>query len=92
MFVQVTSRIHGLRNPILTSVLLEELESLFLGQALDLSWKVATQCPSKEDYLAMVDRETGSMFRLVLHLLIAARDHNRSNMSQFDDLARLLGR
>ncbi|PHH80665.1 hypothetical protein CDD80_345 [Ophiocordyceps camponoti-rufipedis] len=93
MFVEVTKRIHGLGNPTMTSVLLQELESLFLGQALDLNWKVTTQCPSKEDYLAMVDRKTGSMFRLILRLLTAARDQKYSSiMSQFDNLARLLGR
>ncbi|PFH58372.1 hypothetical protein XA68_13757 [Ophiocordyceps unilateralis] len=91
LFVEATKTIHRLKNPTMTSVLLEELENLFLGQALDLNWKVTMQCPSKEEYLAMVDRKTGSMFRLIVRLLTAATDKTRPHMAMFDRLARLLG-
>jgi ophiobolin F synthase len=91
MFVEATKRIHALREHNVTSVLLDGLENLFLGQALDLNWKTTIQCPSKDDYLAMVDQKTGSMFRLIFRMLTSSLSENTKPIEMFDKLARLLG-
>ncbi|RDA93524.1 hypothetical protein CP533_4005 [Ophiocordyceps camponoti-saundersi (nom. inval.)] len=89
MFVEATKLIHELGNISMTSILLQELENLFLGQALDLNWKFTMDCPTKERYLVMVDQKTGSMFRLILRMLTSAVG---KEFDTFTNLARLLGR
>ena len=32
----------------------ENIESLYIGQSLDLLWKFQVQCPSEMDYFAMI--------------------------------------
>ncbi|RDA89093.1 hypothetical protein CP532_2241 [Ophiocordyceps camponoti-leonardi (nom. inval.)] len=90
MFVEATRQIHDLGNSTMTSILLQELENLFLGQALDLNWKFTMDCPSRERYLVMVDQKTGSMFRLILRMLTTAV--GRESDESFTNLSRLLGR
>ncbi|KAL4882680.1 isoprenoid synthase domain-containing protein [Aspergillus karnatakaensis] len=47
----------------------DELETLAFGQGLELHWRFATQQPSSQEYLIMVDNKTGGFFRLVVRLL-----------------------
>jgi len=45
---------HAVQNLKLMTVLLEELENLLIGQSWDLKWKFTMQCPTVDEYLAMV--------------------------------------
>jgi hypothetical protein len=49
--------------------LIDELETLAFGQALELQWKYQKICPSAKQYLVMIDNKTGGFFRLILRLL-----------------------
>ncbi|KAK2052113.1 geranylgeranyl pyrophosphate synthase [Colletotrichum caudatum] len=71
MVVMVLAELQKLRSPIKTAILIEELESLFLGQSEDLFWKYQVECPSIEDYMEMIDNKTGGLFRLCVRLLQA---------------------
>ncbi|KAL3479379.1 isoprenoid synthase domain-containing protein [Aspergillus californicus] len=50
-------------------VFMDELETLGLGQGLELNWKFHTVLPTTKQYLVMIDNKTGGFFRLVLRLL-----------------------
>jgi len=91
LFLGATKLIHALDKPAVTSDLLEELENLFLGQALDLNWKFTMSCPNKDRYLGMVDKKTGAMFRLIFRMLTTAMEGSAKSAS-FDRLAELFGR
>lgn len=54
-------------NPFLTPA--DELETLALGQALDLHWKFQKKCPTTSEYLNMVDNKTGGLFRMALRVM-----------------------
>lgn len=71
MFVRVARQVHALSNPALLTVLLEELERLFLGQSWELKWRFTIQCPNEEEYLGMVDHKTGAMFHMLLRLMLS---------------------
>ncbi|KAH9237577.1 hypothetical protein K456DRAFT_1940327 [Colletotrichum gloeosporioides 23] len=71
IFVMVLAELQKLRSPLKTAILIEELESLFVGQADDLHWKYHVDCPSTEDYMEMIDNKTGGLFRLCVRLLQA---------------------
>ncbi|KAJ5904908.1 Terpenoid synthase [Penicillium subrubescens] len=94
MFVRVAGQVHALSNPALMTVLLEELERLFLGQSWELKWRSTMQCPTEEEYLAMVDHKTGAMFHMLLRLMLtlAQDDGCLSQSTEFTVLAQLLGR
>ncbi|KAL2793751.1 isoprenoid synthase domain-containing protein [Aspergillus keveii] len=71
MFVRAAKQVHELANPSLMTVLLEELDTLFLGQSWELKWRFSGQCPSEEEYFAMVDCKTGAMFHMLIRLMLA---------------------
>lgn len=50
-------------------ILIDELETLALGQSLDLYWKFQKTCPTAREYLIMVDNKTGGFFRMALRLM-----------------------
>jgi geranylgeranyl pyrophosphate synthase len=91
LFLRATKRIHCLGRQTMTTDLLQGLETLFIGQAMDLNWKLTMKCPSKEDYFDMVDKKTGAMFHLMFSMMSAAAGE-RSEMACFDKLSMLLGR
>lgn len=45
------------------------METLALGQALDLYWKFHKTCPTTSEYLTMVDNKTGGFFRMALRIM-----------------------
>ncbi|KAH8696424.1 isoprenoid synthase domain-containing protein [Talaromyces proteolyticus] len=69
---------------------LDELETLSLGQGLDLYWKFHKICPSTAEYLTMVDNKTGGFFRMVLRLMEV--ESNAVPCGEALHLVTLLGR
>lgn len=58
-------------NPRLIQIFTEELLNLHRGQGLELHWRDSLTCPSEADYLEMVDKKTGGLFRLAIKLMQA---------------------
>ncbi|KAG7289912.1 hypothetical protein NEMBOFW57_006289 [Staphylotrichum longicolle] len=48
-----------------------ELRDLYIGQSHDLSWTYNLDCPTEEEYLAMVDNKTAGLFRMLARLMDA---------------------
>jgi geranylgeranyl pyrophosphate synthase len=96
VFVRAAKQVHALSNPALMTVLLEGLDTLFLGQSWELKWRFTSQCPTEEEYFAMVDCKTGAMFhmliRLMLTLMPGSANQDLSRSTQFDVLGQRLGR
>ncbi|KAK2006284.1 geranylgeranyl pyrophosphate synthase [Colletotrichum eremochloae] len=82
MVVMVLAELQKLRSPAKTSILIEELESLFLGQSEDLLWKYQVECPSTDEYMEMIDNKTGGLFRLCVRLLQA--ESSRTDVHYLD--------
>lgn len=80
MFVRAVQTSRFLHNPHAAATLLEELENLYLGQGQDLAWKFQLHCPTRDEYLEMVDNKTGGMFRMLIRLMSgeAATKHGAS--------------
>ncbi|KAH7028244.1 geranylgeranyl pyrophosphate synthetase AtmG [Macrophomina phaseolina] len=55
----------------------EELLSLHRGQGMDLYWRDSLVCPTEEEYLDMVSKKTGGLFRLAIKLMQIASDTDR---------------
>ncbi|RMZ38403.1 hypothetical protein AFCA_000099 [Aspergillus flavus] len=71
-------------------VLSEELQTLTLGQALDLNWTFNKTCPSVNEYLVMIDHKTGGFFRLMLRIMEI--EANATPNDELRHLITLLGR
>jgi len=52
-------------------ITLEALDELHVGQSYDLYWTRHNICPSEKEYLEMVDKKTGGLFRLSARLMVA---------------------
>ncbi|RAL12848.1 terpenoid synthase, partial [Aspergillus homomorphus CBS 101889] len=51
------------------TTLLSSLKDLFTGQSWELKWKAENHCPSRAEYLGMVDGKTGALFVLIVRLM-----------------------
>lgn len=58
-------------------VFTEELLSLHRGQGMELYWRDSLICPTEEEYLDMVSKKTGGLFRLAIKLMQIASQSNR---------------
>lgn len=54
-------------------VVFAQLKKVFIGQSNDLRWTRLNECPSKQQYIDMVDGKTGGLFHLVFELLFATK-------------------
>lgn len=75
---------------IVLSMPVEELQTLTLGQALDLNWTFHKKCPNVQDYLVMIDHKTGGFFRLMLRIMEI--EANTTPNEELRHLITLLGR
>ncbi|KAE8372495.1 isoprenoid synthase domain-containing protein [Aspergillus bertholletiae] len=90
VIAKVISEVQTSLRPECAKVLSEELQTLTLGQALDLNWTFHQKCPSVHDYLVMIDNKTGGFFRLILRFMEI--EANATPNEQLRHLITLLGR
>ncbi|KAB8264065.1 isoprenoid synthase domain-containing protein [Aspergillus pseudonomiae] len=90
MFVRVAKTVNGLNCPGMLDGLLEELETHFIGQSWELNWRFSLQCPTEQEYLEMVDKKTGSIFRMLVRLMQSAS--MEGSTLDFELLTQLFGR
>jgi ophiobolin F synthase len=71
LYVQAVESVHAAtrNNPKMMDIFLRHLKQLFHGQSWDLYWTYHRQCPTEEQYLAMVDQKTGAMLQLLVGLM-----------------------
>ncbi|KAH9928051.1 isoprenoid synthase domain-containing protein [Amylocystis lapponica] len=60
----------------LDRIVTAELLSLHRGQGLELLWRDSLQCPTEEEYVAMVNNKTGGLFRVAVKLMMACSTTN----------------
>ncbi|KAJ7122406.1 isoprenoid synthase domain-containing protein [Mycena epipterygia] len=53
-----------------------ELLCLHRGQGLELLWRDSVQCPTEEEYIAMVNDKTGGLLRIGIKLMMACSTTN----------------
>ncbi|KAE8312107.1 isoprenoid synthase domain-containing protein [Aspergillus transmontanensis] len=90
IIAKVVSEVQTHLRPECTKVLSEELQTLTLGQALDLNWTFNKKCPSVNEYLVMIDHKTGGFFRLMLRIMEIEAHATPNN--ELRHLITLLGR
>ncbi|KAI0087098.1 isoprenoid synthase domain-containing protein [Irpex rosettiformis] len=72
--VQSAKRV--IKQTELDKIVTEELLSLHRGQGLELLWRDSLQCPTEEEYIAMVNDKTGGLFRVAVKLMMACATTN----------------
>ncbi|OGM48996.1 putative geranylgeranyl pyrophosphate synthase, partial [Aspergillus bombycis] len=90
VIAKVVSDVQTHLRPECAKALSEELQTLTLGQALDLNWTFRKQCPSVQEYLVMIDHKTGGFFRLMLRIMQI--EANATPNEDLHHLMTLLGR
>jgi len=91
MFVKAAQTVETLGNLKVLPVLVEGLETLFIGQSWDLNWRHHLHCPTEAEYLDMMDKKTGAMFVMMIQLMKAS-GKEPPFLYRRPALARLLGR
>ncbi|KAL5041044.1 hypothetical protein BDW71DRAFT_212499 [Aspergillus fruticulosus] len=70
LLINAMQKVRELEDPKCTDIYIEEMHNLFVGQSFDLYWTRQGDCPSEEEYLAMVRQKTGGLFRLLTRLMV----------------------
>ncbi|CAG7937980.1 unnamed protein product [Penicillium nalgiovense] len=91
MFFKAAQTVDALGAPQMMTTLLQGLETLFIGQSWDLSWRQQFYCPTKSGCLTMVDKKTGAMLTMIVELM-QANGKTLPFSYRLSPLARLLGR
>jgi geranylgeranyl diphosphate synthase, type III len=52
-------------------IITEELSNAHRGQGLDILWRDHIKCPTEDEYIDMIKNKTGSLFRILLKLMMA---------------------
>ncbi|KAJ6123999.1 Terpenoid synthase [Penicillium samsonianum] len=71
MFAKAAQDVDALGAPQMMTAILQGLETIFIGQSWDLSWRHHFHCPTESEYLAMVDKNTGAMLTMMVQLMQA---------------------
>jgi len=79
-----------LDDPEAIEIVLAGLKELHIGQSHDLYWTRHTVCPSEEEYMDMVSKKTGGLFRMLARLLYIHRPSKQIDTSA-DELVTLIG-
>lgn len=91
--LRAVSEASQLGLPSAVDIILEALDELHVGQSYDLYWTRHNICPSEKEYLEMVDKKTGGLFRLLARLMVAAspRKFDAQLSSSIEALVSLVG-
>ncbi|KAK3304736.1 isoprenoid synthase domain-containing protein [Chaetomium strumarium] len=80
-------------DPRCMDIFCDELRDLYVGQSYDLSWTCNLDCPTEEEYLAMVDSKTAGLFRMLARMLDAQSDSpTKPDTALLTRFTTLLGR
>ncbi|KAM7196549.1 Isoprenoid synthase domain containing protein [Rhypophila sp. PSN 637] len=67
--VEAISKASEVPIPGAVGITLEQLRDLHIGQSYDLHWTRHTLCPTEQEYMEMVHKKTGGLFRLLSRLM-----------------------
>lgn len=94
MYFRALGLVRQLRQPVLATMSIEEMQNFHVGQGTELWWR-DTECapPLEAEYYAMVMNKTGGLFRLAVRLMCANSDAVADGVEQavLVPLANLLG-
>ena len=82
-----------MNNPDAVGIYTEQMLELHRGQGMEIHWREEGQCPSEEEYRAMVIQKTGGLFNLGVRLLQLYRPNSNPILSNYNygELANLMG-
>ncbi|KAK4185022.1 isoprenoid synthase domain-containing protein [Podospora australis] len=88
--VDALQKANNFEIPRSVDVAFEQLRDMHIGQSYDLHWSRHVECPSEEEYLELVAKKTGGLFRLLSRLMCAnVRDDKVSQL--IDNLVSQIG-
>ncbi|KAG2026212.1 hypothetical protein GB937_001719 [Aspergillus fischeri] len=92
LLIQAADQVRRLDDSQCMDIFMEEMRLLFRGQSFDLYWTRQGECPSEEEYLAMIRNKTGGLFRLIARLMAQkAPFQNHSLHTSLESMAGQLG-
>ncbi|KUL89338.1 hypothetical protein ZTR_03640 [Talaromyces verruculosus] len=92
LLLQAADQVRQLDDSQCLDTFFEEIRHLFIGQSFDLYWTQEGECPSEEQYLAMVGHKTGGLFRLIVRLMIQkGQSQDMSVQPSLETLSDLFG-
>jgi len=88
--VEAINAVRELQQPKAMEVVMDELQNLHVGQGYDLCWTRHITCPTEEEYLEMVGKKTGGLFRLLARLMTIGQTGSKVTAC-IEDLVTFVG-
>ncbi|KAF3925762.1 Dimethylallyltranstransferase [Dactylellina cionopaga] len=85
LIVWAMDQTRKLNNPACMDIFLDEIQNSLVGQSYEMHWRDNLECPTEDQYLEMVEKKTGGLFRFLTRLLVAMartnKDLNLNNLA-----------
>ncbi|KAF3901478.1 Dimethylallyltranstransferase [Dactylellina cionopaga] len=89
LIVWAIEEVNKLGNPIFMNILFDELKNSFIGQSFEMKYRDERVCPTEEQYIDMVEKKTGGLFRFLARLTQSMGTINKH--INLDHFAYILG-
>jgi geranylgeranyl diphosphate synthase, type III len=87
-FFHAIEKVQKLDHPDAIKVYNEQLLELHRGQGIEIYWRDNFICPTEDEYMFMVVRKTGGLYKLIMRLMQLFSD----NKTDFNKFLALLGK
>ncbi|KAF3905314.1 Dimethylallyltranstransferase [Dactylellina cionopaga] len=89
LIVWATEEIYKLGNLACLGAFFEEIRNSLIGQSYEMEWRDQILCPTESEYVEMIEKKTGALFRFLARLMVALS--RRNSDLNLDRLAYKIG-
>ncbi|KAK6525709.1 hypothetical protein TWF281_010760 [Arthrobotrys megalospora] len=90
LIVWAMNETRKLGGPVFSDIFFEESQNALIGQSYEMHWRDNRECPTEEEYLEMVEKKTGGLFRFLTRVMTAL-SRNKTYDLELDGLAYMIG-
>ncbi|KAF3173025.1 hypothetical protein TWF788_009290 [Orbilia oligospora] len=80
-----------LGNSIFSEIFFEESRNALIGQSYEMHWRDTRKCPTEDEYIEMVEKKTGGLFRFLTRVMTAFTENTVCVNFNLDNLAYMVG-
>ncbi|KAF3083605.1 hypothetical protein TWF102_000627 [Orbilia oligospora] len=80
-----------LGNSIFSEIFFEESRNALIGQSYEMHWRDTRKCPTEDEYIEMVEKKTGGLFRFLTRVMTAFTENSVCANLNLDNLAYMVG-
>ncbi|EPS43801.1 hypothetical protein H072_2231 [Dactylellina haptotyla CBS 200.50] len=89
LIMWAAEQVSKLESPACSTIFFDEIRNSLIGQSYEIDWKDKMVCPTEDQYIDMVEKKTGGLFRFLTRLITTLSRKNKT--FNLDKLASNIG-